>query len=86
MSTLAGLSQAWTVPCATKFSFDIVAGTQTFFLDESVLIIDQGLGNDMCLSGIEGWTDPSPTLYVLGARFVSAVYMWVFAFMIANDH
>ena len=69
------MSQAWTLPCDSKFTFGLVVGEQTFPLDESVLVIDQGLGNNTCVSGIEGWTDPSEELYMFGARFLSTVYM-----------
>ncbi|KAJ3558802.1 hypothetical protein NM688_g713 [Phlebia brevispora] len=74
-STLGRLSQAWMLPCNSSFSFALVIGGQNFALDESVLVINQNLTNNMCVSGIEAWTDSSQTIYLFGSRFMSSVYM-----------
>ncbi|OBZ80099.1 hypothetical protein A0H81_00186 [Grifola frondosa] len=73
LSTIPGRSQAWTVPCNTKISFTVAIGTQSFTTDQSVLIVAQSDGT--CVSVIEGWTDTFASQYLLGARFMSQIYM-----------
>ncbi|EPQ61141.1 acid protease [Gloeophyllum trabeum ATCC 11539] len=63
---------AWTVPCDTKMSFTAVFGSESFTVDQSILVINQG---DRCIGGIEGWSDSSLTGYLFGARFLSEVYV-----------
>ena len=75
LSTLGMMSHTWTLPCSSKFYFNIVIGNETFAMDQSVLVIDQGLGNNTCVGGLEAWDDSSTDTYVLGARFMSTVYM-----------
>ncbi|KAI0791796.1 aspartic peptidase domain-containing protein [Abortiporus biennis] len=79
-STFGSASQAWSVPCNTQYSFGFIVGTQTFTLDTSDLIVKQGDGS--CLSAIEGWTDTTNSQYLLGARFISSVYL---IFTVNND-
>ena len=74
-STLGNLSQAWTVPCASRFSITIGIGQQNFTLDESTLVVDQGIGTSICTSALEQWTDPQEAVYMFGARFISTVYV-----------
>ena len=87
LSSLGILSQAWTIPCDSSFSFGIVVGSQTFTLDETSLVIQQP--NGICVSGIEGWTDETQVNYVFGARFLSTIYLYVetytFRFVLAAD-
>ncbi|KAH8101427.1 aspartic peptidase domain-containing protein [Cristinia sonorae] len=73
LSTLGSESTAWTVPCNSQFSFGFVVGSQTFTLDPNSLLINRG--NGVCSSAIEGWTSSSQQNYLLGARFISAVYL-----------
>ncbi|THH30379.1 hypothetical protein EUX98_g3807 [Antrodiella citrinella] len=80
LSTLGSTSTAWTVPCDSQFSFGFVVGTQTFTLDPSSLLLN--LGNGVCATAIEGWTDPNQAEYLLGARFISSVYL---IFQIGRD-
>ena len=75
LSSLGNLSEAWTVPCNSSFSFGLVVGSQTFTVDESTLVIEQPDGT--CVSGIEAWTDSTQTQYVFGARFLSTIYLYV---------
>lgn len=69
------MSQAWTLPCNSNFTFRLLIGSQIFALDESILVIDQGLDDNTCVSGLEGWTDSFETMYLFGARFLSTVYL-----------
>ncbi|KZT08959.1 acid protease [Laetiporus sulphureus 93-53] len=73
LSSLGSQAEEWTVPCDAKFTVSFVINDQTFTLDQSVLISE--LSDGSCVSGIEGWTDPSVEEYLLGARFVSQVYI-----------
>ena len=73
LSTLGNLSQAWTIPCDSVFTFGIVLGGQTYVLDHTTLVIQQPGGT--CVSGIEAWTNSYETRYLLGARFMSTVYL-----------
>ncbi|KAF7793596.1 hypothetical protein EIP86_004710 [Pleurotus ostreatoroseus] len=74
LSTLGPPSQGWTLPCNSTFQFDIFVGSQNFTLDQSTLAIDQDLGPNVCMSGIEGWTDASDTTYLLGSLFLHTAY------------
>lgn len=73
LSSLGTLSQAWTVPCNSTFSYAIVVGDQTFTVAEDELIIQ--LLDGSCVSAIEAWTDSDQTHYVFGARFMSTLYV-----------
>lgn len=75
LSTIGKLSQGWTFPCNTTFRFDILIGSQNFTLDQSTLVVDQNLGSNVCVSGIEAWTDPFETRYMLGSRFFHMAYV-----------
>jgi hypothetical protein len=68
------LSQAFSVPCNTRISFATVFGSQTFILDQSTLVVKQ---NGTCISAIEAWNDPNNSEYLLGATFISSVYLYV---------
>lgn len=78
LGSLGGLSQAWTVPCDTEFSFGIVVGSQTFSMDQSALVVQQPDGT--CISGIEGWTDANQIHTVYGQRVIHTLYMCVSQF------
>ena len=73
VSTLGSLAQTWAIPCDSHFTLGIVVGSQTYTLDTDTLILDNGDGT--CTSGIEAWTDSTVNQYLLGARFMSAVYL-----------
>ncbi|EKM59995.1 uncharacterized protein PHACADRAFT_138388 [Phanerochaete carnosa HHB-10118-sp] len=73
LSSLGSLSEAWTVPCNSTFSYGIVVGNQVFTVDESTLVLQQPDGT--CVSGIEAWTDSTQSQYVFGARFLSTLYL-----------
>ncbi|KAI0089296.1 aspartic peptidase domain-containing protein [Irpex rosettiformis] len=73
LSSLGSLSQAYTVPCSSSYTFGVIVGTETFTVETSSLIVKQSHGT--CISGIEGWTDASQTQYLFGARFLSTVYL-----------
>ncbi|KAI0782588.1 aspartic peptidase domain-containing protein [Abortiporus biennis] len=73
VSTLGSLAQMWSIPCDSTFTFGIIVGSQTYTLDKDILIIKQADGT--CLSGIEAWTSSNINQYLLGARFMSALYM-----------
>ncbi|KAI0691389.1 aspartic peptidase domain-containing protein [Cytidiella melzeri] len=73
LSSLGTLSQAWTVPCNSSYSFGLLVGTETFVVEASALIIK--LVDGTCVSGIEGWVSASQTQYLLGARFLSTIYL-----------
>ncbi|CAL1699905.1 unnamed protein product [Somion occarium] len=73
ISTLGSLSQTWKIPCDSKITFGIIVGSQTYTLDSSTLVIKQSDGT--CISGIEAWTSSNLNSYLLGARFISAVYL-----------
>ncbi|TCD60531.1 hypothetical protein EIP91_009927 [Steccherinum ochraceum] len=72
-STLSTLAQSWTVPCDSDFTFSIFVEQKEYILDESSLVTPRSDGT--CVSGIEGWVDPTVTQYLLGARFMSAFYI-----------
>ncbi|KAI0796369.1 aspartic peptidase domain-containing protein [Irpex lacteus] len=73
LSSLGSLSEAYTIPCDSTYTFGLIAGTQTFTVEASSLIVKQSDGT--CISGIEGWADASQTQTLLGARFLSTVYL-----------
>ena len=72
-STLGSASQAYRVPCNTQYTFALIVGSQSFVLNPDSLLIKQDDGT--CISGIEGFTDPSQTQYLIGARFIGTVYL-----------
>lgn len=69
------LSQAWTIPCDSQFSFGIIIGDNEYPLDQSFLVIR--LNDGTCVSAIEGWTDPNVTTFLLGAVFINTQYLYV---------
>ena len=71
--SLGSASQAYTIPCDSKFTFGFVVGGQTFTLDHNALVIPVSGGQ--CVSAIEGWSDESETTYMLGTTFISAIYL-----------
>lgn len=73
LSSLGTQSEAWTVPCDAEFSLTVIIGSQKFTLDQSALVIN--LGNNVCVSGIEAWTDTSIDEYLLGALFIQKFYL-----------
>lgn len=73
VSTLGSQAQAWKVSCDAQFTFSVNINSQAFTLDQSILVVE--MGNGLCYSGIEGWVDQSVQQYILGARFVSQVYV-----------
>ncbi|OBZ79275.1 hypothetical protein A0H81_00178 [Grifola frondosa] len=73
LSTIPGQSQAWTVPCNTQISFTVNIGSQSFTVDQSILVVPQSDGT--CVSVIEAWTSTNNTQYILGARFISQLYL-----------
>lgn len=73
LSTLGGLSQAYTVPCNVQFSFSLMVGVQNFVLNTDQLVNKQSDGT--CVSGIEGFVDASETRYLVGSRFISTIYL-----------
>ena len=75
LSTLGNLSMAYTIPCDARFTFGIVVDSQTFFVDQSNLIVS--MGNGKCASSIEAWADPSQVQYVFGSRLMSTIYLYV---------
>ena len=79
LSSLPGVAQAWTIPCNSTFSYGIVIGSETFTLDESILVLPQPDGS--CVSSIEAWIDTTDTQYVFGARFLSTIYLCVSCFL-----
>ncbi len=74
ISSLGSLSEAWSIPCNSTFSFGVVVDGQNFTMDQSVLVVE--LPDGTCVSGIEGWADNSVTTYLFGSRFVSAIYLY----------
>ncbi|KAK0212625.1 aspartic peptidase domain-containing protein [Desarmillaria ectypa] len=63
---------AWEVPCDTKMTFTFTFGNFAATLDQtSLLRKSQG----RCISYIEAWTDLDVGEYVLGASFISAIYL-----------
>ncbi|TFK57717.1 acid protease [Heliocybe sulcata] len=74
---------AWTMPCDTKMTFTAVFGTESFSVDESILVINQGT---RCVGAVEGWSDSSFTGYLFGARFLSEVYLCVTPSMYISLH
>jgi len=72
-STLGSASQAWTIPCNSQYTFGFTLGSQTFILNTKDLILDQGGGT--CVSAIEALTDTNQSNYIVGARFISTVYL-----------
>ena len=72
-STLGAASQAFRIPCNSQFSFGFNVGSQTFVLNPDSLVIQ--LSDGTCVSGIEGLTDSSQTNYIVGARFISTIYL-----------
>ncbi|TCD60281.1 hypothetical protein EIP91_010433 [Steccherinum ochraceum] len=73
VSTLGSLSQTWKIPCDSVFSMGIIVQSQTYTLDHNTLVIQNGDGT--CTSGLEAWTDGSVNQYLLGARFMSSLYL-----------
>ena len=73
LATLGSASQAFRIPCNTQYTFGLVVGSQTFVVNPDSLINQQSDGT--CLSGIEGFTDTTQTSYLVGARFISTVYL-----------
>ncbi|CCM01437.1 uncharacterized protein FIBRA_03489 [Fibroporia radiculosa] len=73
LSSLGNQSQAWTVPCDAQFTFSVVIGSQTFSIDQSALVIQ--LGNGVCASGIEAWSDQTVDEHLLGALFIQQFYL-----------
>ncbi|KAF7796582.1 hypothetical protein EIP86_007763 [Pleurotus ostreatoroseus] len=73
LSTLGAASKAFTVPCDAQYSFGLVVGAQTFVVSSDMLVIKQSDGT--CVSGIEGFTDTAETRYLVGARFISTIYL-----------
>ncbi|KZT22082.1 acid protease [Neolentinus lepideus HHB14362 ss-1] len=71
-SDSATSAEAWTVPCGTKMTFTAIFGTESFSVDESILVINQG---ERCVGAIEGWSNSSLTGYLFGARFLSEIYL-----------
>lgn len=62
----------WEVPCETKMTFTFTFGNFAASLDENILLRkSQG----RCISYVEEWTDPDVSEYVLGASFISAIYL-----------
>ncbi|KAI0076923.1 hypothetical protein K474DRAFT_1662305 [Panus rudis PR-1116 ss-1] len=72
-STLGSLAQSWSIPCDSQFTFGIIAGSQTYSLPTSSLVINMDDGT--CLSAIEAWTSSETNSYLLGARFMSTIYL-----------
>ncbi|KAH8106742.1 hypothetical protein BXZ70DRAFT_1060855 [Cristinia sonorae] len=72
-TTMGSLTQSWSVPCDADFTLDVIVGSQAYKMDRRVLVIDHGDGT--CSSGIEAWADAGVDQYLLGARFMSTVYM-----------
>ncbi|THH28213.1 hypothetical protein EUX98_g5963 [Antrodiella citrinella] len=73
VSTLGSLAQTWQIPCDTVFTMGIIVQSQTYTLDHTSLVIHNSDGT--CTSGLEAWTDSTVNQYLLGARFISAVYL-----------
>ncbi|KAH8092477.1 aspartic peptidase domain-containing protein [Cristinia sonorae] len=73
VSSLGQLAQTWRIPCDAVFSMGIVVQSQTFILDRDTLVIQNADGT--CTSGLEAWTDAQVGQYLLGARFMSALYI-----------
>lgn len=73
LSSLGPLSQAWSIPCETEFSFGIIADSQVFTMNQNTLVLQ--LPDGTCVSAIEGWTDTTVTTYLFGSRFVSTIYL-----------
>lgn len=67
------MSQAYSIPCNAQFSFGFVVGTQTFVMSPEQLVLPQGDGT--CLSAVEGLVDSGATQYIVGARFISTIYL-----------
>ncbi|PBK74305.1 acid protease [Armillaria solidipes] len=63
----------WVVPCDTKMSFTFTFGNFVATLDQTSLLRKNQQGQ--CISYVEAWTDPNVSEYVLGASFISAVYL-----------
>ncbi|KAK0504551.1 aspartic peptidase domain-containing protein [Armillaria luteobubalina] len=63
----------WIVPCDTKMSFTFTFGNFITTLDQTSLLRSNQQGQ--CISYIEAWTDNNVNEYVLGASFISAVYL-----------
>lgn len=73
LSSLGPLSQAWSIPCDSSFSFGVIANSQTFTMNENTLVLS--LLDGTCVSAIEGWADTTVTTYLFGSRFVSTIYL-----------
>lgn len=67
------MSEAWTVPCGSTFSFGLVLDGQMFTVDQSTLVVK--LADGTCVSGIEAWTNSFESQYMFGSRFMSTVYL-----------
>ncbi|OCH88349.1 acid protease [Obba rivulosa] len=65
-------AQAWTIPCDAQYTFGIEIGSQVYQVDQSVLMSNV---DGTCYSGIEGWTNSSAEMVLLGSRFVSQFYL-----------
>lgn len=80
LSSLGSLSQAWSIPCNSQFTLGFIVGPQTFNVDPKFMIVQQSDGT--CTSAVEGWNDSSNSQYLLGASFISSIYL---IFNIARD-
>ncbi|KAK0226137.1 aspartic peptidase domain-containing protein [Armillaria fumosa] len=63
----------WVVPCDTKMTFTFTFGNFIVTLDQTSLLRKNQQGQ--CISYVEAWADPNVGEYVLGASFISAVYL-----------
>ena len=77
MSTLAGQTTSWQVPCDTSLEFTVTINGQQFTVDSSTLVAS--LGNGTCVSIIEGFKDTSVTQYIFGQTWISQLYVYVFS-------
>ncbi|KAH9938982.1 acid protease [Epithele typhae] len=68
LSTILGSTSSWRVPCDTEVSFTVTINGQSFTIDQSALVVN--MGNNQCMSIVEGFTDTSVTQYILGQTWI----------------
>ncbi|KDQ54962.1 hypothetical protein JAAARDRAFT_38077 [Jaapia argillacea MUCL 33604] len=64
-------TQQWAVPCDAQMTFNVQIGSETFSLNQSLLVTKP---NPACYGVIQGWSDPTNSQYLLGSSFLSTVY------------
>ncbi|KAJ7071592.1 aspartic peptidase domain-containing protein [Mycena amicta] len=70
---LTPYTNAWSIPCSTKFTLSVTFGTFTTSLDQASLVVR--LQDGACVGVLQEWADATIVEYLLGAPFVASIYM-----------